>query len=294
VNATIESPSPSRGPAAGVAEQSSLRARVGWAVADTWTVAGRDLTHWLRRPGPVLVGLLFPLLIVLMFGYLFGGQMSGFGDAGSGESGAGYREFLVPGVFGMTMLFGLETTMLAVTVDANRGITDRFRSLAMSPVAVVGGRSVADLLNSVLGLAVMIAGGLAIGWRWRDGLGPALHAVALLLLLRFALIWVGVYLGLMVKGPEAVAAVQILVWPLGFLSNAFIDPATMPGWLGTIAEWNPLSSTVSAVRELFGNPVGVQTSWITEHSLLMATLWPVLLLVVFVPLSVARYRRLSR
>jgi len=271
--------------------------RARWAVIDTWTVTGRDLLHWVRRPGPVLVGLLFPLLIVLMFGYLFGGQMTGFGPAGSGAaSGQGYREFLVPGVFGMTMLFGLEITMLAVTVDANRGITDRFRSLAMSPVAVVGGRSVADLLNAVLGLAVMIAGGLAIGWRWRDGLGPALHAVALLLLLRFALIWVGVYLGLMVKGPEAVVAVQILVWPLGFLSNAFVDPATMPGWLGTIAEWNPLSSTVSAVRELFGNPVGQagQGSWVTEHSMLMATLWPTLLLIVFVPLAVIRYRRLSR
>lgn len=265
--------------------------RARWAVADTWTVTGRDLMHWIRRPGPVLVGLLFPLLIVLMFGYLFGGQMTGFGAAGSAE---GYREFLVPGIFGMTMLFGLETTMLAVTVDATRGITDRFRSLEMSPVAVVGGRSVADMLNAVLGLAVMIAGGLAIGWRWRDGFGSALHAVALLLLLRFALIWVGVYLGLMVKGPEAVVAVQILVWPLGFLSSAFVDPATMPGWLGTIAEWNPLSSTVNAARELFGNPMGEQTSWVGEHSLLMATLWPVLLLVLFVPISVARYRRLSR
>jgi ABC-2 type transport system permease protein len=265
-----------------------------WAVADTWTVAGRDLAHLVRRPGSALVTLLFPLLILLMFGYLFGGQTSGFGAGGAGE---GYREFLVPGVFGMTVLFGLEVTMLAVTVDKNRGITDRFRSLAMSPIAVVGGRSVADLLNAVLALTVMIAGGLAIGWRWHDGLGSALHAVGLLLLLRFALIWVGVYLGLLVTGPEAVAAVQILVWPLGFLSNAFVNPATMPGWLGTIAAWNPLSSTVSAIRDLFANPAGAQdpgqASWVVEHSLLMATVWPLLLLAVFVPLSVARYRRLS-
>ena len=118
--------------------------------------------------------------------------------------------------------------------------------------------------------------------------------MALLLLLRFALIWVGVYLGLIIKGPEGVAAVQILVWPLSFLSNAFVDPATMPGWLGLIAEWNPLSATVSAVRELFGNPIGEQASWVAQHSLVMATAWPVLLLVVFVPLSVLRYRRLGR
>lgn len=271
--------------------------RVRWAVADTWTVAGRDLLHGVRRPGPVLVGLLFPLLIVLMFGYLFGGQMTGFGTAG----GEGYREFLVPGVFGMTMLFGLEATMLAVSVDATRGVTDRFRSLAMSPVAVVGGRSVADLLSAVLGLAVMIAGGLAIGWRWREGTGAALHAVALLLLLRLALIWVGVWLGLLVSGPEAVVAVQILVWPLGFLSSAFVDPGTMPGWLGALAQWNPLSANVNAVRELFGNPVAGPagevapgTGWVVEHSVLAATDWPLLLLAIFVPLSVARYRRLSR
>jgi ABC-2 type transport system permease protein len=269
--------------------------RSRWAVIDTWTMTGRHLSHLVRRPGAALVTLLFPLLILLMFGYLFGGQTSGFGAGGAGE---GYREFLVPGVFGMTVLFGLEATMLAVTVDKDRGITDRFRSLAMSPIAVVAGRSVADLLQAVLALAVMVVGGLAIGWRWHNGLGSALQAVALLLLLRFALIWVGVYLGLVVTGPDAVVAVQILVWPLGFLSNTFVNPATMPGWLGTIAEWNPLSSTVAAIRELFGNPTGEQgagqVSWVVEHSLLMATVWPLFLLAVFVPLSVARYRRLSR
>lgn len=151
----------------------SLLARLRWAVIDTVTVTGRDLLHWRRRPGTTLVNLLFPLLIMLMFGYFFGGQMAGFG----GTEGTGYREFLVPGVLGMTMLFGVEATVLAVTVDANAGVTDRFRSLAMSPVAVVGGRSLADLLHSTIGLVVTMGGGLAIGWRWHDGLGSALHAV---------------------------------------------------------------------------------------------------------------------
>jgi ABC-2 type transport system permease protein len=115
------------------------------------------------------------------------------------------------------------------------------------------------------------------------------------LLLRFALVWVGVYLGLLAKNPEAVVAVQILVWPLGFLSNAFVATATMPGWLGTIAEWNPLSATVSATRELFGNPgVGVDTSWIAQHWLAMAIVWPLAILAIFFPLSVRRYQRLSR
>jgi ABC-2 type transport system permease protein len=261
--------------------------RLRWAIADGWTVTRRDLTHWARQPGPVIVGLLFPVLLVLMFGYLFGGAMSVPG-------GGNYREFLVPGMFALTMVFGIEATMVAVSTDAARGITDRFRSMPMAPSAVVVGRSTADMLNSALGLAVMIVCGLLVGWQWRDGVGAALAAVALLLLLRFAVLWMGIYLGLVIKNPEGVAAVQILVWPLGFLANTFVAPGTMPGWLGTIADWNPMSSTVSAVRELFGNPGWGGESWIAQHALLMAIVWPVVIIAIFFPLSVRRYQQLSR
>jgi ABC-2 type transport system permease protein len=262
--------------------------RLRWAVIDAWTITGRDLAHWVRQPTPVVVGLLFPVLTLVMFGYLFGGAMSVPG-------GGDYREFLVPGLFALTMVFGVEATMVAVTTDAARGVTDRFRSMPMAPSAVVVGRSTADMLNSVLGLAVLIACGLVVGWRWRGSAGEALLAVGLLLLLRFALVWVGIYLGLLARSPEAVTAVQILVWPLGFLSSAFVATATMPGWLGTIAEWNPLSATVSATRDLFGNPgVGVDASWIAQHWLLMAIVWPLAIIAAFLPLSVRRYQRLSR
>jgi ABC-2 type transport system permease protein len=262
--------------------------RLRWAVADAWTITGRDLAHWARQPTPVVVGLLFPVLVLVMFGYLFGGAMSV-------PDGGDYREFLVPGMFALTMVFGVEATMIAVTSDAAKGVTDRFRSMPMAPSAVVVGRSTADMLQSVLGLAVLIACGLVVGWRWHGSAGEALLAVGLLLLLRFALVWVGVYLGLLAKSPEAVTAVQILVWPLTFLSNAFVASATMPGWLGTIAEWNPLSATISATRELFGNPgVGVDTSWVAQHWLPMAIAWPLVIIAVFVPLSVRRYQRLSR
>jgi ABC-2 type transport system permease protein len=262
--------------------------RLRWAVVDAWTITGRDLAHWVRQPAPVVVALLFPVLTMVMFGYLFGGAMSVPG-------GGDYREFLVPGLFALTMVFGVEATMVAVTTDATRGVTDRFRSMPMAPSAVVVGRSTADMLNSMLGLGVLIACGLVVGWRWRGSAGEALLAVGLLLLLRFALVWVGVYLGLLARSPEAVTAVQILVWPLGFLSNAFVATATMPGWLGTIAEWNPLSATVSATRDLFGNPgVGVDASWIAQHWLLMAIVWPLAIIAVFLPLSVRRYQRLSR
>jgi ABC transporter DrrB family efflux protein len=246
-----------------------------WVVLDGWTMTRRNLTHWAGQPGQVAVGLLFPVMVVLMFGYLFGG-----------EFGPDYREFLLPGMFAMTMVFGLETTFAAVATDAARGVTDRFRSMPMAGSAVVAGRAAADLLYAALGLAVMVGCGLAVGWRYHGGTGAALLAVGLLLLLRFALLWVGIYLGLVVSGPEALVAVQILVWPLGFLSNVFAAPDTMPGWLAAVAEWNPLSATVAATRHLFGNPGG--------HPTLLAVAWPVVLTVVFSVLSVRRYRGLSR
>jgi ABC-2 type transport system permease protein len=235
----------------------------------------------------VIVGLLFPVLLVLMFGYLFGGAMTVPG-------GGDYKEFLLPGMFGMTMAFGLEATMIAVSTDLQRGVTDRFRSMPMAHSAVVVGRCGADLLNSAAALAVMLACGAAVGWRAHGSVGATLAAVGLLLLLRFALLWLGIYLGLVVGNPEAVMAVQILVWPVGFLANTFVPPGTMPGWLGTIAEWNPLSSTVAAARELFGNPGWGGESWIAQHAILMAVVWPLVLVAIFFPLSVRRYRRLSR
>lgn len=271
-----------------------------WTLIDGWTMTRRNLAHWANQPAEVLIGLLFPIMLILMFGYLLGGGMAvpGADLAGSGDGAAGtgtaYREFLLPGMFAMTMLFGLETTFTAVSTDAARGVTDRFRSMPMAGSAVVVGRAVADLIYTCAGLAVMVACGLAVGWGWHRGIGAALLAFALLLLLRFALLWVGIYLGLVARGPQTLVAVQILVWPLSFLSNVFSSPDTMPGWLGTIAGWNPLSATVAATRDLFGNPGWAGGSWPEQHALLMAVGWPAVLIAVFLPLSVHRYRRLSR
>lgn len=259
-----------------------------YALSDGWTITRRDVLHWTREPGPVIIGLLFPVLMVVMFGFLFGGAMAMPGG------GDGYREFIMPGMFAMTMAFGLETTMIAVSTDAARGVTDRFRSMPIAPSAVVSGRAGADMLNSALGLAVIMGAGLLLGWRAHTGPLEVLAAVGLLLLLRFALLWLGIYLGLVIKGPESVVLVQILVWPVTFLSNTFVAPETMPDWLGTIAQWNPLSSTVAAARELFGNPSWGADSWVADHASLMAIAWPVVLIAIFVPLSVRRFQHLSR
>ena len=257
-----------------------------WLAADSWTLTRRALQHWANQPGLLLVGMLFPVMVLLMFGYLFGGAMvvPGGGD---------YREFLLPGMFALAMAFGLETTFTAVSTDAARGVTDRFRTMPISAAAVVTGRSVADMLNATVSLLVLMACGLAMGWRWHEGPAEAVAAVALLLLLRFALLWLGIWLALISRSPETLMALQILVWPLGFLSNVFVPPETMPGWLGAIADWNPLSATAAATRALFGNPGWSAGSWPADHAPLLAVLWPALLLAVFVPLSIHRYRRLS-
>jgi ABC-2 type transport system permease protein len=144
-------------------------------------------------------------------------------------------------------------------------------------------------------MTVMVMVGLAVGWRWRHSLVDALAAVALILLLRFALTWVGIYLGLVTRNPDMVGVIVFpAAFPLTAVSNVFVAPTLMPGWLGTVAEWNPLSSSVAAARQLFGNPGLGGDSWISEHPLLLAVAWPMLLVAVFAPLAIRRYRRLNR
>ena len=251
-----------------------------WMVLDSWTLTRRTLLHWRNQPAGLLLGLLFPVMVLLMFAYLFGGSMSVPG-------GGDYREFLLPGMFTLTMAFGLETTFTAVSADASRGVTDRLRTMPISAASVVAGRSLADMLNAAVGLLVLVACGLAVGWRWHDGIGNALLAVGLLLLLRYALLWVGIWLALAASRPETLLAVQILVWPLGFLSSVFAAPESMPGWLGAVAAWNPLSATASATRALFGNADPA------EHATLPAVTWPVVLIAIFAPLAIRKYRRLT-
>jgi ABC-2 type transport system permease protein len=258
--------------------------RLRWAVTDALTVAGRDVAHWRRQPAGLVVGLLFPVLLMVVFVYLLGG--------GIAVPGGSYRDFMVPGMLALVMLFGLEGTMTAVVTDTQRGVTDRFRALPMAQSAVVTGRCLADLAASVAGLALVALAGLAMGWRPDPGPG-VVTAVGLLLLLRVGFLWVGIWLGLLARDPSLVAAVQILIWPFAFLSNVFVPVSSMPGWLGTLAAWNPVAATVTAVRELTGVPVS-DGGWATEHATLLAVAWPVVLTAVFAVLSVRRWQGLSR
>ncbi|GGX28402.1 ABC transporter permease [Streptomyces chryseus] len=258
---------------------------VGWAVADSWTMTRRELAHWGRQPVQVVVGLVFPVMLLLMFGFLIGGGKGVQGD---------YVDFLVPGMLALTMAFGLEATMLAVTQDLNKGVIDRFRSMPMTSGAVLVGRAVADMLQSAAGLVILVGVGWAVGWRWHGGPLAFLGALGLLLLLRFAMLWVGIHLAMVAGRPEMVQAVQILVWPVGFLSSVFAAPASMPDWLGAVVQWNPLSATATAVRDLFGSPAAAASSWPAEHAGLLAVVWPVVLVAVFFPLAVRRFGRLNQ
>jgi ABC-2 type transport system permease protein len=264
-----------------------LRDRRPNALREGWLIAGRDMLHWIREPWGLVFGLAFNIMLILLFAFLFGGaiEIPGGGD---------YIAFLLPGMFALTMLFGLESTMTAMAEDAKRGITDRFRSLPISSASVALGRAIADLTSSALSLAVLMVGGLLIGWRPTTGAAEIALGIVLLLWLRFALLWLGIFLGLSFRGTGATTVVQVLVWPIGFLSTVFVSAETMPGWLGVIAEWNPVSATATATRELFGNPTGVTGGWFAENAVLAASAWPLVITLVFLPLAAAAYRRLRR
>ncbi|MGA4686773.1 ABC transporter permease [Micromonospora sp. AB353] len=258
------------------------------ALTDGWLMAGRNMRHVVRAPEEIIIYFSLPIMFVLVFGYVFGSGMSVPSDGS-------YREFLLPGVFVMTMLYGLGATASAIAADAGRGVVDRFRSLPMARSALLSGRAGADLVRACLEMTTLVVCGLLVGWQWREGTGPALAAVALILLLRVAMTWVGILFGLLVPNPDTVAVVVFpLAFPLTALSNVFVAPELMPDWLGAIAAWNPLSATVAAARDLFGNPGLSGDSWPARHALELAIAWPLTLIAVAAPAAVRRYRRLGR
>ncbi|CAL9514370.1 Daunorubicin_doxorubicin resistance ABC transporter permease protein DrrB [Streptomyces sp. enrichment culture] len=260
------------------------------AAADSWVMTGRNMAHVVRSPEEIGIYFMLPIMFVMVFGYVFGSGMQ-LPDGGN------YREFLLPGVFAMTMLYGMGATATSVAHDAQRGVVDRFRSLPIARSALLTGRSVADLFRALLEIAVLVGCGLLVGWTWHRGIGYALLAVALVLALRIAMTWIGIYVGLLVPNPDTVGVIIFpMAFPLTAVSNVFVAPELMPGWLGTISAWNPLSATVAAIRELFGNP-GLHmagASWPTENAMALAIAWPVVLVAVFAPLAVRRYQNLSR
>lgn len=260
--------------------------RVYWAVADCLTIVRTDFISRLRYPSAIAWQLGTPVMFVLLFVYVFGSAMEVGG-------GADYEDYALPGMFAMTMANGFMGTAVVVAATKEKGVMDRYRSMPMAPSAVVSGRGVADVIGAAVDLAVLAAIALAVGWRPDGNVLETLSAFALLILLRSALIWIGVYLGLLMPDQEAAGNLFAVAFPLGMISSVFTPPAMMPDWLATIALWNPVSSTANAIRDLFGNPVPGGGGWVEEHATLMAVVWPVALTAVFLPLAVRRFQRLS-
>ncbi|GAA4417831.1 ABC transporter permease [Georgenia halophila] len=271
----------------------TLGSRARWAVRDCWTIVLQEFTHLVRQPSTFAWQLGMPVVMVLMFVYVFGSAM----DVTGMGAGVGYVDYAMPGMFAMTVAFGFMNTAFAVTMNKEKGFMDRFRSMPMSSSAVVTGRGVADIVQALVDLAVIVGIALVVGWRPGGNTGETLAAFALLLWLRLALIFIGIYLGLLLKNTEAAGSLFAVAFPFGFISSVFAPPEMMPGWLGTVAAWNPVSSTAGAIRELFHTP-GVDASassyWIVEHAVGGALVWPVVLMAIFLPLAVRQFQNLGR
>ncbi|MEV4394090.1 ABC transporter permease [Nonomuraea sp. NPDC049607] len=260
-----------------------------WTVSDSLTIAGRTYSRWRAQPGEIAGFLVFPILMTVLFGYVFGSAITlpGGGD---------YRDFLMPGIFMQVMAMTATAAATAVGEDMERGIIDRFRAQPIARSAVLIGRSVADLSMHLMSLAAMVAAAVFLaGWRPHGSPGRTAAAFGLLALFGLAMIWVGTYIGLYVRsGAQADAATFGWLFPMTFLANTFVPTEGLPAWLRPVADWNPMSATVAAARLLFGNPTSAGSVWPLRHPVAASLLWSVALIAIFAPLATHRYRTSSR
>lgn len=264
----------------------SRLSRAVWAVRNVEVLTRRSLARVKREPELLSQVTIQPIMFVLLFAYVFGSAIH--------VGGGSYHEYLVGGMFGTALSGTAPGTAVAITKDMSTGLVDRFRSLPMSRSAVLAGRTLADLLTQVLGLAVTAAVGLAIGWRVHTGPADVIAAVALTLLFGYAMSWAGACLGMALRSPEAAQQLGFVAFlPLLFVSNAFVPTQGMPPGLRTIANWNPISAIAAAARHLFGNPNPASQihSWPMQHPELAVVVWSLGMIAVFAPLAVRLYRR---
>lgn len=255
-------------------------------LGDVAAVMSRNFSRLKRSPDVIGFALLQPIMFVLLFSQVYGGAIQ--------VPGSNYTDFLIAGIFAQTVVFGATFSGTFMAQDLKEGIIDRFRTLPMSQSAVLFARTFTDLAINVVSMTVMILAGLAVGWRFHNGFAGFLAGVAILLFFAWAFSWVLVFVGLVVSTPETLNnAVFVILFPLTFISNAFVPSETLPTVLRVIAEWNPVSALVQAARSLFGNlPEGpVPDVWTMQHPVPAVLAGSVVIAAVFVPLSVSRFRR---
>ncbi len=253
------------------------------------TIVWRNLLHIRRMPEMLLDVTVQSVMFVLLFAYVFGGAIA--------VSGSNYREFLLPGIMVQTMVFSSAIVAMGLTSDLQKGIVDRFKSLPIPRSGVLVGRSISSLIHSSIGVVVMGLTGVLIGWRIRNGVVDGVLAFLLLLLFGFALIWLGIWVGSLMRTVESVQGFMFTVmFPLTFVANTFAPTETMTPWLRTIAEWNPVSALTQACRELWGNgpPATADAAWPLQHPVMVSVAWSLVFIAVFAPLAVSAFRRRSR
>jgi len=253
-------------------------------------ITQRQLRLLTRVPEVLIFSTIQPVMFVLLFRYVFGGSIST-------DQPGGYVQLLMPGIFVQTVAFTLAGTASGLAEDMKKGLIDRFRSLPISQSALVLGRTLGDSLLNIVVLAVMGIAGFLVGWRPTSGLLNVVIGLVFLLLFGYALSWVGIFVGLSASDARVVQNVSFIVtFPLTFLSNAFAPTTGMPRALQYFAEWNPVSTMVAGCRELFGleNQFGATAgSFPSENPLLTSFLYMIVIMAIFIPLSVRKYKRAS-
>jgi ABC-2 type transport system permease protein len=264
---------------------STLALRTRWLVSDSLALAGRNLEHVRQIPEKLLDVTLQPIMFVLLFTFVFGGVI----DVPGGD----YTNYLIGGILVQTLAFGMMGPGVSIATDLGEGMVDRIRSLPTSRSAYLVGHFIAEQAATLVAIVVLSLTGLVVGWRLDAGFLDAIAGYAILVLFAAAMIWLGTLVGVIARSPDAVQGVAFMtVFPLTFLSNAFVPTAGLPDGLQQVAEWNPVSAVVAAVRTLFGNPTAVPADapWPLVHPVLAAVLWSLLILAIAVPLTISRFK----
>ncbi|MFI5047048.1 MAG: ABC transporter permease [Acidimicrobiia bacterium] len=274
--------------AADVAAPSAYDARPR-PVGDALTLAWRNVLNIRRNPQLLVFATIQPIVFVLMFRYVFGGAINT-----ASLNGIPYIDYLMPGIFVQTVVFGALTTAVGLATDLNLGLIERFRSLPIARSAVLVGRTTADLARNLFVILLMCVVGFMIGWRIQTNFLGLVGAVLLILGFAYSLSWVFAFVGLSVRDPETAQAASFpILAPLIFASSAFVPVSTMPGWLQPWAEHQPVSVVVNAARALTAGPESVPDFGSTTSLVLTAIAWIVVIIAVFAPLAVRRYRRVA-
>ncbi len=256
--------------------------------ADGWTVTWRNVSKIKRSPDMLVFAVLQPIMFVILFSQVYGGIIE--------IPGTDYTNYLMAGIFAQTVVFGSTFSGAAMAQDLKEGLIDRFRTLPMNPSAVLVGRTNADLVLNAISMVIMISTGLVVGWRFTNGFLSFLAGVGLLLLFSYAFSWVMALLGMIVRTPETINNASFLVlFPITFISNAFVPAESLPRPLEIFANLNPVSALVQAARDLFGNTQAgvVRDTFGIQYPVITVFIGVAVLLAVFVPLCIRQFARTS-